>query len=436
MLRVLGSESSKGAFFIMGTTIPISGAVTVPTQRGLDAVADLGLDSSGQTDCAATLNAYLSATRPAQLHFPVGRYYLAQPVVSNAALIRITGDGQTSNVSQGEVTFFTDQAMDQMFWFNCPTANSNLESVWLENIQFQGTSPGTNQIKAALRITNQANIHLGNVGGYNLLPQRYTAGTVGVTKDARTVTGSGTWTPAMVPGFLIVGGYPYEIAAVNAPNQLTLAINYQGATASSLGYAISSGGIFLWLDPGLNFTQYGQVTDFKCRNVGVGVYCSAGGAGRGTSRIKFLSGYGNGFSLADGIAAYFGPFSDTMKWSLAMNSWAFGVVIANGHMHDLTSADFENAGSAPPVTGGAAGYAGPKGVLIMSDNSSDTWGNRVIDSQFRQVGTAIELLAGTSPPTRTKVAFNVFRSNAVNFMGGNATETAGEVDGVFMGKMG
>jgi hypothetical protein len=410
----------------------------VTTQRGLDAVGDLGCDPAGEEDCSAILNNYLSGNdTPMDLHFPPGRYYLGSSVITNAPRIKLIGDGQTSNITDGSVTFFSDQRLEQLLWFNCDQPASNLQSVWLENLQFQDTSPDNNAIASAIRITNQANFHIGNCGGYNLVPRRYCAGTIKVAQNSQTIEGSGTaWTDDMYPGFLIVGGYPYEILEVTDGNTMQLALKYQGETAAGLSYAVSSGGIFFWADPGLDFTQYGQVSDFKCRNVGCPVYCSAGSksGGTGTSRIKFLGGYCNGCSLPDSIAAYFGPFSDTMTWFVACNSFAFGCVIANGHFMDISGADFENAGSVPAVTGGADGYAGAKGVLVMSDCSSDTWGNRIINCMMRQVGTAIELVSGVEPPRHTKVAWNVFRSNSTNFVQGNSIDTAGECDGIFFGK--
>lgn len=421
------------------SSVPITtiGRVQIPTQRGLDAVTDLSLDNTGSADCAPILRGFLDqlAGNPAELHFPPGCYRFASCVETNAAQLKFIGDGHVSNITEGPVVFFTDQPLKQMLWFHTPQPASNLQSVWMEHIQFRDTSPGHNQMGAAIRITNQANFHLGDVGGYQLVPRRYNAGTVAASQGSKTVIGSGMeWNESMLPGFIILGGYPYEITSIQSPNQLSLALAFIGASSPAMPYAISSGGMLLWCDPGQGFTQYGQVRDLKSHTVGCPVYMSAGTRSTGTSRIKFWGGYVNGGGIADSIGCYMGPFSDTTAWQVAANSFAFGVVIANGHQHDISSADFENAGPAPPVTGGPSGYAGNKAVLIMSDNSSDTWGNRVVNNYMRQVGTAIEL-AGASgfAPTKTKVAFNTFRSNSVNFINGNATDTSGEVDGVFYG---
>jgi hypothetical protein len=72
-----------------------------------------------------------------------------------------------------------------------------------------------------------------------------------------------------------------------------------------------------------------------------------------------------------------------------------------------------------------SGYDSARGILVMSSDASDTWGNR-IGGYFRQVGTAIELY-GTSgkAPTYTVIGSCTFRSNKVNFVNGNATNTIG-----------
>lgn len=102
-------------------------------------------------------------------------------------------------------------------------------------------------------------------------------------------------------------------------------------------------------------------------------------------------------------------------------------LVANGHQHQLLDADYENAGGAPPVTGRANDYDSCRGVLVMSDNPSDCWGNR-IGGYFRQVGTGIELYGQPGEaPTWTHLGVCTFRSNQVNFANGNATNTQGDI---------
>lgn len=128
------------------------------------------------------------------------------------------------------------------------------------------------------------------------------------------------------------------------------------------------------------------------------------------------------------MACYLGPFSDTVWWEVASNNFAFHVVIANGHQHQILGADFENT-TAPPVTGGVSGFPACKGVLIMGDNASNTWGNRIISSYFRQVGNAIELYG---VPTQSRIMGNTFRSNTNIFTySAGTTKTYGEIDGAY-----
>lgn len=416
---------------VTGTvTIPASsgGSNDAPTQRGYDAVRDLGMDASGKQDCAASLQMWMNGLQGqrTELHFPPGRYYFASTVETNAKGIKIIGDGVVSRIANGAVTFCTDKALDALLWFNCDQSASNLEGPWIKNIQFQDTSASHNQLGCAIRITNTANSEL-KVGFLNMVPKRYTAGIVTVSTNSRTVIGQGTnWTPDMCPGWMVIDGYPYEIVDVMNATMLSIAIAYQGASADK-SYAINYRGIGVWCDPGLGFTQYGTNWHLNGR-IACALFCSAGtatGMYTGTSRIKIQAGYLNGMSLPDSMAAYLGPFSDTVEWHVAMNSFAFGVVVANGHQHQLLDADYENAGGAPPVTGKPSEYSSCHGVLVMSDNSSDTWGNR-IGGYYRQVGTAIELYgqAGKAP-TQTVIGVCTFRSNKANFVNGHATNTQG-----------
>lgn len=404
--------------------------VNFATQRGVDAVADLGIDPTGTTDCSQILQSYLNLQTRNEIHFPIGRYYFKSPVITSAGWVKIIGDGPISNMTEGSVVFCTDQPMQQLLWFQTNQSASQMQSVWIDHIQFVDSSPGHNVLSSAVRITNQANLHFSDVGGMNLIPQRYSAGTVNVTAGSKTVTGVGTsWWSGMVPGFIIINGYPYEITGVQSATLLTIGIAYQGATATSQSYAMNLGGILLWFEPGMGFTQYGQIDNLKSHTVGTVVYCSAGTGGTGTSRIKFNGGYVNGASLPDCIGAYFGPFSDTMKWNVAMNSWAFGVLIAGGHQNDISSADFENAGSIPVVTGGT-----PRAVLVMGDNASNCYGNRIINNYARRIDIGFELYGLN---TQTIIAFNTTRSNTTDYKIDTArtTNLRGEMNGVFYGTL-
>jgi hypothetical protein len=412
----------------------ITGTVTIPpmpapTQRGWDAVIDLGLDPTGNFDCSEILQAYLDEPgENGELHFPPGQYYFAATVATNSKNIKLVGDGQLANMGNAPVVFFTDQELDAILWWNGALTNSNMNGPRIENIQFQDMSPSHNLLRCAIRLTATANSEL-KIGLLNLVPRRYTAGTVSVQLQSNTVTGQGTtWTAGMAPGWMVINGYPYEILRVDSPTSLVLAIAYQGATAAGLSYAVNWGGMGVWCEPGTDFTQYGKDWSLNGR-CGCALFASAGtaepGNYSGTSRIKVKSGYVNGEGIPDSIACYLGPYSDTFVWDVAMNSYSYSVVIANGHQHDIQHVDCENAGPPPPVTGRPVEHNSCYGVLVMSSNSSDTWGNR-IGGYFRQVGTAIELYgAAGKAPNYTVLGVCTFRSNKATFVPGNATNTIG-----------
>ncbi|KFG90721.1 Peptidase S74 [Sphingobium herbicidovorans NBRC 16415] len=69
----------------------------------------------------------------------------------------------------------------------------------------------------------------------------YNTGTVAVTNNSPTVTGSGTgWVGNVDAGQAFVGpnGIPYEILSVNSATSITLRTNYVGTTASGQAYRI------------------------------------------------------------------------------------------------------------------------------------------------------------------------------------------------------
>jgi hypothetical protein len=417
--------------------IQVTGTVTIPdqgggssaaTQRGLDAVKDLGLDNSGKQDCSAGLGSYLnsSVAYANELHFPPGRYYFSSTVETNAKCIKLVGDGSLQNMGDAPVIFFTDQPLKSLLWWNGSQTNSNMNGPRIDNIQFQDSSSGHNLLGAAIRLTATANSEL-NIGLLNLRPQRYVQGTVSVSLGSKTVQGTGTaWTAAMEScAWLVIDGYPYEVLSVQGPAMLTLAIAYQGPSANGKSYAINWGGVGVWCEPGTDFTQYGKNWSLNGR-CGCALFASAGSTSpkyTGTSRIKVKSGYLNGEGIPDSMAAYFGPFSDTFQFDVAMNSYAYFVVIANGHQHDVQHLDCENAGGPPPVTGKPTAYDSGRGVLVISDNSNDAFGNR-IGGYFRQVGTGIELCGQPGKaPQWTIISASTFRSNKTNFINGNASNT-------------
>jgi hypothetical protein len=417
----------------MGTVVQIPAqAIVIPTQRGLDAVIDLGMDPEGVADCSAILQEYLDSGGGEcnELHFPPGVYYFAGMVKTNAKNIKLVGDGALANMGDSSVVFYADRELEALLWWNGAETHSNMNGPRIEGIQFQDRSTNHNQLRSAIKLSATANSEL-RIGLLNLRPRRYSDGLVSVATQSRTVyLKGGAWSEVMRPGWIVIDGYPYEIASIESDTSITLAIAYQGETANDRPYAVNWGGVGVWLDPATDFTQYGKDWSINGR-CGCALFASAGtaepGNYTGTSRIKVRSGYVNGEGIPDSIACYLGPFSDTFVWDVAMNSFAFGVVIANGHQHDIQHADYENAGGPPPVTGKPNEHGSCHGMLVMSDNPSDTYGN-CIGGYFRQIGTAIELYGQPGyAPNYTHLGVCTFRSNKVNFVNGNATNTLGDL---------
>ena len=80
----------------------------------------------------------------------------------------------------------------------------------------------------------------------------YTTGTVSITKNSSSLTGSGTtWTSAMNGQYVFLQGTWYQIQKVTSTTALTLVLEYSGTTLSGSGYAISTPTIGSQL---LNFT--------------------------------------------------------------------------------------------------------------------------------------------------------------------------------------
>jgi hypothetical protein len=104
----------------------------------------------------------------------------------------------------------------------------------------------------------------------------YSTGTIAVTNNSATITGTGTnWTagvnPTVLPGsYIIINGQEYEISAVNSTTSLTLLQPYQGVTASGLTYKIGDGTLVpdafddaIWLRADMDFYRNRESTKQK-----------------------------------------------------------------------------------------------------------------------------------------------------------------------------
>lgn len=109
----------------------------------------------------------------------------------------------------------------------CPSASSLLAKDWIQNVFRQVAE---RRRWSWLLKYNQF-----------LVPAQYSTGTVTVTRDSASVTGSGTaWTSAMIGRqFRVATTVPiYTIATVPSGTSLTLDSNYGGSTAATQAYRI------------------------------------------------------------------------------------------------------------------------------------------------------------------------------------------------------
>jgi hypothetical protein len=249
------------------------------------------------------------------------------------------------------------------------------------------------------------------------------------------------------PCFLIVKdtntntSWPYEVSSCADTTHCTLALQYIGASQGAAAYSLHKGGVLFWHDPGPNVSNGNQYSNYfvvNTQSVWMTHYlASTTSGGIVNSRINFWGGWNNMAGVGqDSIFAYCGHFCDTMNFiGVAVNGHAFGVVFADAHQNTVLAARFENTSPPSVPTYGdctGSGYPCTKGVVVMADNASDTYGNQIALNYFRQVGNGIEF-SGVSgqTPTQSRIFGNTFRTNAAACVGvfSVATNTYGECDG-------
>jgi hypothetical protein len=439
---------------------------TVKTQRGNDAVVDWGFDPSG-TISATNVTAfgnYLAAVNTIGapgLKFPCGNYYFSSTIHITQKFISLTGDNTASNgKTTGCVTFQTDTA-GPILWLD--GLSNPLAGAALEHIQFYDSSSGHNTLMEAVRVTDEEHNLVYDASGWDIQGVAYNSGadTIAVVQGSTAVVGTGTSfdtncaavdapssSPTTVyPCFLVVKdsttgtSWPYEIASVTDSTHLTTAIQHIGASQSGVGYSLHKGGVLFWHDPGPtsgNANQYSNYFVVNTQSVWMTHYiASTSSAVRVNSRINFWGGWNNTNGVGqDQIFAYCGHYCDTMNFiGVAANGHAFGIVIADGHQNTVAFTRFENTAAPSVPTYGTctgAGFPCSKGLVVMSDNASDTYGNQVVSNYFRQMGNGVEFagIAGQTP-TQSRIFGNTFRTNTTNCVGvfNIATNTYGECDG-------
>lgn len=92
------------------------------------------------------------------------------------------------------------------------------------------------------------------------VPPTYNTGTISVTQDSPTITGSGTtWTSAMVGRQIFISNKSpiYTILAVGGPTTLTIDADYPGLNASGLSYSID----LVYIEPPADFESWEDIYD-------------------------------------------------------------------------------------------------------------------------------------------------------------------------------
>ena len=422
---------------------------------GKNVTTDFGannLSSNGISDNSAKLQAIVngvSTNGSPQLNFPCGTYYFSTSVLITGNLLTLIGEGTSGHNGNGCVNIQSNQPIDSIW--EVATANqsggANLNGPRIEHFSFRDTSPGGNQVRSGLKITDENNIIINDVNFQGFIGSNYASGAITLTNGSSVVTCTGcSWAPSMAPGILQYKGYPYEIVGYNSPTSLTLAVNWPMGTVTSAvgGYSLHYKGVGLWLYPGYSsiptaydFTQYGTVDNIKASQTWNPIFLSSGHADslnshEGTSRIAFNSGYIN-CGLQDSIGVWMGAYTDTTHYHVSENNCSFGAVIAGGHSNDIMSSKFENSGaSATLLSNGVStcsigspsnntGIPCTKGVLIMGVSAAtgntatnQNNNNEVAFNYFAQYGNDVEVFTGNYPPQKSQIFGNQHVSTALN----------------------
>lgn len=414
----------------------------IPTQRGKNAVTDLGMDNTGVTDVGSIINTYCgtysTSNQMPEIFFPAGTYLVTTPVtctgssntVNNFTMI---GESRNGFAGNGAVKFSCNTPGSTCFWVDNPTTSAaNQRGPRIEHINFDDAGSGHDY--ALLRITQYNNLLLTDIGVSNSTGSQYSTGTVTIANGATSVTGAGTtWLSAMAFGQLCIAGNCQEITTVGGTGTATLTSAWQYPTATTAAYVIDYEGVGLMLEgtSATGFTQYGEVYGLSAFNDRIAVDAVGGPtSSSGTSRIHFYGGFINCNRVADSQAFWFGKFSDTMNWDTDENNCATGGTIESGHAHKI-SGHFENTGAFTVVStcnSGVASQACTKGVVLNADAVSTGHDNAINGGYIYNTGNAIQI--DSTNVTTGYILGNDLRSNTNNYVfadastGCSATNTA------------
>jgi hypothetical protein len=409
------------------------------TQRGKNAVTDLGWNGNGTTDnstaISTALNNVVVATSGVigspEIFVPCGTYYSASAITVAPSGLRLVGEGSAGQPGGGCVTFTSDQPITQL-WFYASGANNNQNGPTIEHIAFEDTSSAHNQVMAGLKMTNYANVHLHDVNFNQIQGIDYVSGTVTSANGSTTITGSGTGWPALAqyqsPAMMWLNGRPYEVSTINAASQVATLIAPYQETSTTPAYSLVVGGVGLMMGVEQGFVQYGEVTGLNSQSTRTTVFGASGPtSSSGSSRVNFASGFANcaGYNLPDSMAAWFGAYNDTHHWGVAENNCGIGVATMNSHQLDISGGEYEttnhtsgNGYAYPQITSCPAQIANSNvpvlscsyGVLVESSSLTTTYGTRVEDNYILRYGTPVSF----APLTEySHLIGNTYRANSV-----------------------
>ena len=378
----------------------------VPTQRGVNAVVDWGLDNTGGSDVGATINtkcaAYSTSNTQPEVFFPAGTYLVTTPIACTGSSTTVNnlsfiGEGRAARNGAGTVTFNCNVANSTCMWFDNSTASTgNDKGPRLEHLTLIDTSSSKNDF-ALLRITQYNSIYVNDVSTQASVGTQYATGTVSISNGSTALTGAGTTFPSGIQfGHLQIGGNFQEVASQSSGTAATLTSNWQYTTAAGSAYAINYGGIGFLIEgtSATGFTQYGTVTNYSgtgdrvCLDFGGGPTSSSG-----TSRIHFYGGFCNGNRVADSIGVFAGKFSDTHKIDFAVNNVARGFISESAHAL-VFEGELENTGAFTVVTtcnSGVAAQSCTKGVVLNADATTTGHDTRILGGYIYTWGTGISV---------------------------------------------
>jgi hypothetical protein len=392
-------DASANQQFLSVDTSGVAHAVATGNSY-INAVVNGGIDNTGATDMssaiATLINGQCTASTPAPIYFPAGKYLINSGVLINA----------TSTTCYGLHVRGAGPALT-IFETNC---SGNTYGIWYDNTTNSGDSINkgfifedfsvvstdtTGLCNSLLRLTQKNLFVINRVHTEGAVGNTYATGTIGISSS--TVTGSGTtFTAAMVPGVIQVAGVYAEVCTFGSTTSLTLCDSAfpTGTVSSGASYALTYGGMGLMLDPGNSFIQYGSIHDYSSYNNRYCVYAKGGTSG-GVSRFTFdgEDSFCDPIRLENSVGYWLGKLSDTFTIDTPINNASRCWVIDSGHANKIGGKCENNTTWTPVSTcnSGTAIQACDFGAEISEQDASHGYGNIFSGSYIYLTGTAFKI---------------------------------------------